>query len=186
MISFRKISAASKGKLIRAYLSEGTALDDAGRRLAMYYAGRDPRASWRPDMAPAVAQALGINPAMAPGDEALERLFEARRGDTGEAWTKNKRSISAYDLTASPDKSVTLAIEFARDDAEKAALIQAVWRANDDAMRRCCRDWLGGARALAGVAGSSLSDPGCHFAFQAERRPPPSHPQAEVQGHELA
>ena len=67
-------------------------------------------------MAPAVAQALGINPALAPGDEALERLFEARRGDTGEAWTKNKRKISAYDLTASPDKSVTLAIEFARDD----------------------------------------------------------------------
>ena len=134
MISFRKISAASKGKLIRAYLSEGTALDDTGRKLATYYIGRDPRASWRPDMAPAVAQALGINPSLAPGDEALERLFEARRGDTGEAWTKNKRSISAYDLTASPDKSVTLAIEFARDDAEKAALILAVWRANDDAM----------------------------------------------------
>ncbi len=134
MISFRKISAASKGKLIRAYLSEGTALDDAGRRLATYYAGRDPRASWRTDMAPAVAQALGINPALAPGNDALERLFEAKRGDTGEAWTKNKRSISAYDLTASPDKSVTLAIEFARDDAEKAALILAVWRANDDAM----------------------------------------------------
>jgi len=135
MISFRKISAASNGKLIRAYMSEGTALDDPGRRLATYYAGRDPRASWRTDMAPAVARALGINPSLAPGDEALERLFEAKRADTGEAWTKNKRTVSAYDLTASPDKSVTLAIEFARDDAEKAALILAVWRANDDAMR---------------------------------------------------
>jgi len=135
MISFRKISAASTGKLIRAYLSESTALDDPGRRLAIYYAGRDPRASWRPDMAPAVARALGIDPTQAPENEALERLFEAKRADTGEAWTANKRSISAYDLTASPDKSVTLAIEFARDDAEKAALILAVWRANDDAMR---------------------------------------------------
>jgi len=135
MISFRKISAASAGKLIRAYLSESTALDDPSRRLAMYYAGRDPRASWRPDMAPTVAQALGIDPTQAPSNEALEQLFEAKRADTGEAWTQHKRSISAYDLTASPDKSVTLAIEFARDDAERAALIRAVWRANDDAMR---------------------------------------------------
>ncbi len=135
MISFRKISAASNGKLIRAYLSEGTALDDPGRRLATYYAGRDPRVSWRPDMAPGVARALGIDPTLAPGNDALERLFEAKQADTGEAWTSNKRTVSAYDLTASPDKSVTLAIEFARDDAEKAALIQAVWRANDDAMR---------------------------------------------------
>ena len=29
MTAFRQISAASKGKLIRAYLSKGTALDDA-------------------------------------------------------------------------------------------------------------------------------------------------------------
>jgi len=157
MISFRKISAASKGKLIRAYLSEGTALDDAGRKLANYYAGRDPRASWRPDMAPAVAQALGINPALAPDDAALERLFEARRGDNGEAWTRHNRSISAYDLTASPDKSVTLAIEFARDDAEKAALILAVWRANDDAMRFVAGE-IGWARR--GDGGQHGAEPG--------------------------
>lgn len=157
MISFRKISAASKGKLIRAYLSEGTALDDAGRKLATYYIGRDPRASWRSDMAPAVAQALGINPGMAPGDEALERLFEARRGDTGEAWTRHERSVSAYDLTASPDKSVTLAIEFARDDAEKAALILAVWRANDDAMRYVAGE-IGWARR--GRGGKDGMEPG--------------------------
>lgn len=135
MISFRKISAASNGKLIRAYLSEGSSPDDPGRRLADYYAGRDTRASWRPDMAPGVARTLGIDPTQAPGDEALERLFEARRADTGEAWTPHKRTVSAYDLTASPDKSVTLAIEFARDAAERAALLRAVWRANDDAMR---------------------------------------------------
>ncbi len=157
MISFRKISAASNGKLIRAYLSEGTALDDAGRRLATYYAGRDPRASWRTDMAPEVARALGINPGLTPGDEALERLFEARRADTGEAWTKNKRTVSAYDLTASPDKSVTLAIEFARDDAEKAALILAVWRANDDAMRYVAGE-IGWARR--GDGGKDGAEPG--------------------------
>jgi len=157
MISFRKISAASKGKLIRAYLSEGTALDDPGRRLANYYAGRDPRASWRTDMAPAVAQALGINPSLVPGDEALERLFEAKRADTGEAWTENKRKVSAYDLTASPDKSVTLAIEFARDDAEKAAVILAVWRANDDAMRYVAGE-IGWARR--GRGGKDGAEPG--------------------------
>lgn len=30
---------------------------------------------------------------------------------------------------------------------------------------------------MAGVAGSSLSDPGCHLAIQAERRPSPPHSQ---------
>ena len=157
MISFRKISAASTGKLIRAYLSEGTALDDPGRGLAMYYAGRDPRASWRPDMAPAVMRALGIDPTQALDNEALEGLFEAKRADTGEAWTQHKRSISAYDLTASPDKSVTLAIEFARDDAEKAALILAVWRANDDAMRYIAGE-IGWARR--GDGGKHGAEPG--------------------------
>jgi len=157
MISFRKISAGSNGRLIRAYLSDGMAPDDPGRRLATYYAGRDPRASWRTDMTPAVARALGINPSLAPGDDALERLFEARRGDTGEAWTKNKRTVSAYDLTASPDKSVTLAIEFARDEAEKAALILAVWRANDDAMRYVAGE-IGWARR--GDGGQHGAEPG--------------------------
>ena len=52
--------------------------------------------------------------------------------------------------------------------------------------RRCCRDRPGGARALSGVAGSSLPYPGCYLAIQAERRPPPPHPQAEVQGNKLA
>jgi len=157
MISFRKISAASDGRLIRAYMSQDTALDDAGRRLATYYAGHDPSASWRTDMAPAVAQALGINSALAPGDEALERLFEAKRADTGEAWTVNKRTVSAYDLTASPDKSVGLAIEFARDDAERAALILAVWRANDDAMRYIAGE-IGWARR--GRGGKDGAEPG--------------------------
>jgi len=84
-------------------------------------------------------------------------LFEAKRADTGEAWTEHKRSISAYDLTASPDKSVTLAIEFARDDAEKAALILAVWRANDDAMRHVAGE-IGWARR--GRGGKDGAEPG--------------------------
>ena len=108
-------------------------------------------------MAPGVARALGIDPTQAPADEALERLFEAKRADTGEAWTQHKRSISAYDLTASPDKSVTLAIEFARDDAERAALILAVWRANDDAMRYVAGE-IGWARR--GDGGQHGKEPG--------------------------
>jgi len=60
-------------------------------------------------------------------------------------------------LTASPDKSITLAVEFARDDAEKAALILAVWRANDDAMRFVAGE-IGWARR--GDGGQHGAEPG--------------------------
>jgi len=38
------------------------------------------------------------------------------------------------------------------------------WAPDGLSLRRCCRDRLGGVRALAGVAGWSLSVPGCHLA----------------------
>ena len=72
MMPFRKIAAASKGKLLRAYFTENTPepihglaitpgqLLDSGERLTAYYTGRDSRATWRPDMPLAAAQALGI------------------------------------------------------------------------------------------------------------------------------
>ena len=135
MISFRKIAAAAgSGKTLAAYLRETTTVQDANRKLASYYGGWDAAGTWRRDMSQEVASALGIDRRKPPTDEALERLFEARRADTGARWTKQKREISAVDLTASPHKSVTLAYVGAKSEAERAALLQAVWRANDYAM----------------------------------------------------
>ena len=138
MMTFRKLAAASSGKLLRAYFTESTpepASDasvqrgrhlDPGGRLTAYYTGRDSRATWRPDMPLAAAQALGIDPTRMPRDKEMDRLFEGKRADTGEAWSKHERKISAYDFTFSPHKSVTLAAEFARTPAESAAIWTAI------------------------------------------------------------
>ena len=140
MMAFRTISAASKGKLIRAYLTENSDLASKPEEgtnavaLTKYY-GRDARATWRPDMAPEVAMALGIDITKPPTPEALDQLFEAKRGNDGGRWSAAGRDISAYDLTISPEKSVSLAFAFARTDEERAALLQAIWRANDRTMR---------------------------------------------------
>jgi post-segregation antitoxin (ccd killing protein) len=169
MMTFRKLSAASKGSLLRAYFTENTPEPihdpglaagqqlDAGGRLTAYYTGRDSRATWRPDMPLAAAQALGIDPTRMPRDQELERLFEAKRADTGEAWSKHQRTVSAYDFTFSPHKSVTLAAEFAQTPAESAAIWNAIDRANDAAMRYVARE-LGWARK--GKGGEDGAEPG--------------------------
>ncbi|MGD0105981.1 MAG: relaxase domain-containing protein, partial [Rhodopila sp.] len=135
MITRRKIAAAGNGKKLMRYLREATTVEHASRQLAQYYGGWDARGTWRRDMAPEIATALGIDPTQAPSDEALERLFEARRADNGEKWTHEKREISAVDLQAAPHKSVTLAAVLAESDAERASILQAIWRANDYAMK---------------------------------------------------
>jgi hypothetical protein len=169
MMTFRKLAADSAGKLIRAYFTENTpqpAHDfrtdpgkvlDSGGRLTSYYTGRDSRATWRPDMPAAVAQALGIDPRTMPKDADLDRLFEAKRADTGLAWSEHKRKISAFDLTLAPHKSVTLAAEFAATPAESAMIRHAVDRANDATMRYVARE-LGWARK--GKAGEDGAEPG--------------------------
>jgi len=169
MMPFRKISAASKGHLIRKYFTENTPEPihdptltpgkplEPGERLTAYYTGRDSRATWRPDMPLAAAQALGIDPTRMPRDKEMDRLFEGKRADTGEAWSKHERKISAYDFTFSPHKSVTLAAEFARTPAESAAIWNAIDRANDAAMRYIARE-LGWARK--GHGGEDGADPG--------------------------
>src|SRR5207245_1715831 len=89
MMNFRKIAAASRGRLILRYFTEdtpepihppapgsspGQTLDEAGRkleeggRLTAYYTGRDSRATWRPDMPGLVARAMGIDPHKMPRD----------------------------------------------------------------------------------------------------------------------
>ena len=169
-MTFRKLAANSDGKLIRAYLTEhapepgpGAGLErgarpDAGGRLTAYYTGRDSRAAWRPGMAPEAADALGIDPTRAPTDAELDRLFEARRADTGEKWpTTRPREISAYDLTLAPHKSVSLAAEFAASPAEAAAIWAAIDGASDDTMRYVARE-VGWARK--GAGGTDGADPG--------------------------
>ncbi|MBG0808104.1 relaxase domain-containing protein [Methylosinus sp. H3A] len=172
MITFRKFAAASDGKLVRMYFTEarlgppppeqatealGQQQLEPGSRLTSYYTGRDAGPAWRADMPLSVARALGINSHHAPKDEELDRLFEGKRADTGEAWSKHKREISGYDFTFSPHKSVTLAAEFAQDPAEAAAIRNAIYRANDAAMRYVARE-IGWARR--GRAGKSGADPG--------------------------
>jgi hypothetical protein len=170
VLNFRKISADSKGKLVRAYFTQdvpeptaATAIDVAGReletgaRLTSYYTGRDARASWRPDMPTAAARAIGIDPAHRPKDAALDLLFEGKRADTGAAWSQHKRQFSGFDLVFSPHKSVSLAAEFASTAAERAAIWHAVSRANDAAMKYLARE-IGWARK--GKGGEDGADAG--------------------------
>lgn len=159
MITFRKLSADSDGRLLRAYYREddpGPTSDprttpgkhaDSGERMTAYYTGRDSHGAWRPDMAPEVAAALGIDPTKAPTNIELDRLFEGKRADNGEVWstTSKPRSISAIDFVSAPHKSVSLAAEFAKTPAEQAAIQHAVDRANDSVMRYIA-DELGIAR----------------------------------------
>ena len=162
MMTFRTISAGGMGKLIRAYLTENSNFapepeeGSNAAALTKYY-GRDARVSWRPDMAPEVAAALGIDITKPPTPEALDRLFEAKRGNDGGAWSAASRDISALDLTISPEKSVSLAFAFAKTDEERAALLQAIWRANDQTMRYVARE-IGWARR--GDGGKDGAEPG--------------------------
>jgi hypothetical protein len=170
MMNFRKIAAASKGRLVLRYFTEDKpepthppVLDEAGRqleeggRLVAYYTGRDSRASWRPDMPGLVARAIGINPHKMPRDAEMSRLFEARHADTGEPWSQHKRKLSGFDLVFSPHKSVSLASEFAATPAESAAIWNAVDRATGRAMRYVAHV-LGWARK--GAGGEDGADPG--------------------------
>ena len=158
MMNFRKISAASKGKLLLRYFTEDTPepihaspVDENGRnldsggRLTSYYTGRDGRATWRADMPALVANAIGINPRMMPRDAELARLFEGKRADNGEAWSVHKRKLSGFDFVFAPHKSVSLAAEFAATPAESATYWNAVDRAADRAMRYAAQS-LGYAR----------------------------------------
>ena len=137
MMNFRKIAAASKGRLVLRYFTENTpepihppALDAAGRqleeggRLTAYYTGRDSRAAWRPDMPAILARAIGIDPYLMPRDAEMARLFEGRRADNGEAWSPHKRKISGLDLVFSPHKSISLAAEFAADALRKCDALE--------------------------------------------------------------
>lgn len=172
MMNFRKIAAASKGHLILRYFTEGRleagaaqpagvdAADrqlETGGRLTSYYTGNDERGMWRPDMPALVAEAIGVDPRMPPRDQEMSRLFEARRADNGEAWSRHTRKLSGFDIVFSPDKSVSLAAAFAPTDAEKAMIRHAVDRAADRAMRYLASE-IGWARK--GHGGEEGAEPG--------------------------
>lgn len=170
MMNFRKIAAASKGALILRYFTENTPepihdapVDAAGRqledgdRMTSYYTGRDSRATWRPDMPALVARTIGIDPRLMPRDQEMSRLFEGRRADNGEAWSQHKRKLSGFDIVFSPDKSVSLAAEFAPTPAETALIWNGVDRAVDRAMRYLAQE-VGWARK--GAGGEDGADPG--------------------------
>jgi len=176
MITWRKITAEGAGKLIVAYLREHQLRDkqseraeqqgpdinsgiESGARMNTYYTGRDGKGAWAPQMGGRIAGALGIDPARVPTDEGLARLFEGKRADTGEKWagTHANRTLSAIDFTASPDKSVTLAAEFASTKAEQAMIWLAIHKANDRAMDFIARE-IGVARR--GRGGQSHAEEG--------------------------
>lgn len=170
MLNFRKVSADCKGKRLVSYYTrdkpeqtESHGIDTAGRqlesgdRLAAYYTGRNERASWRPDMPCAIAGALGIDPRQAPKNDELARLFEAKRADSGTAWSSNKREISGFDFVFSPEKSVSLAAAFANTPAETAAIRNAIFAASEAALHYAAED-LGMARK--GHAGKGAAEPG--------------------------
>ncbi|MBB2169966.1 relaxase domain-containing protein [Gluconacetobacter aggeris] len=149
MITYRKLTAAGAGKLIVAYLREHQLEPgkdvrferdrsdvESGDRLNTYYTGRDGKGAWGPNLGTRITDALGIDVGKIPTDEALARLFECKRADTGAEWAgaHATRTISGFDFTASPDKSVTLAAEFAATKAEQALIWLAIHKANDRAM----------------------------------------------------
>ncbi|MBV1835391.1 MobF family relaxase [Novacetimonas pomaceti] len=171
MMTFRKISAESSGRLITAYFTQelpdpehdfrahpGKVPDADGGRLTSYYTGRDGRASWRPDMQPKIAAVLGIDPRTPPKNVQLNRLFEAKRADNGDDWSRNARKISAYDLTLAPHKSVTLAAEFAPTEAERAAIWHAIDQANDATMLYVAREIGFARRGHGGENGAYLGE----------------------------
>ncbi|WP_264784633.1 MobF family relaxase, partial [Asaia bogorensis] len=82
-----------------------------------------------------------------PTDAALARLYEAKRADTGEAWSGQgkKRDLSAWDFTASPDKSVSLAAELCGTALERAAIWHAIHQAGEETMHMIM-DHVGVAR----------------------------------------
>jgi TrwC relaxase len=146
MFTFGKIMISKKsGKRVARYLREPALAISKGARVAVLL-GRHAHGTWRRDIAPRLAMELGITLGRPPTEQELEWLMQARRADTGQKWTRQKRDVAAYDIHASPDKSVTLAIIFASSEAERIALQQAVLQAVDFAMRAFA-DRLGIARA---------------------------------------
>lgn len=159
MLGVRKISADSNGNTVAEYYDAEAkqALDvgadpsatpnrASGERVANYYTRKPDGAVWSQNIAPDVAEALGIDPKKAPTKETIARLVEARRADTGEKWeAKSPRKVSALDLTFSPHKSWSLASAFAPTEAERQIVYHIETMANQKAMDYAA-DVLGWAR----------------------------------------
>jgi phage/plasmid primase-like uncharacterized protein len=163
VLTFRTLAAGAPGEAVAyaAHLLEKT-LDDEGLALAAYY-GRYEQATrdaldlgigsvplMRADTDPALAAALGMNPNELVQEKALANLMGGRRAD-GEELPVDQATVRSYsgggkdggprskisgiDFCASAPKSVSLAWMAAKDDAERAAILQAHRQANATALR---------------------------------------------------
>jgi hypothetical protein len=140
MFTFTKIRISQgSGQRMARYMREPALAKRDQRVRVAVLCGLDARGTWREDLVPAAVKKFGITRGRPPTLQELGRVMEARRADTGEKWTRKKLEIAACDIQVSPDKSVTVAIIFARSDAERIALQQAVWQAIDFAMRAFAR-----------------------------------------------
>jgi len=101
------------------------------------------RASFRPDM-PAPLLRPSDRPETSPKDAELDRLFEAKRADTGAPWSK-QAARSAGSILCSHQKSLPPRRRVCHHTAEAAAIKNAILAANDAAMRYAATD-LGFAR----------------------------------------
>ena len=134
MMNFRKIAAASKGRLLLRYFTEDTpepihppTLDAAGRqleeggRLTAYYTGRDSRATWRPDMPAILARTIGIDPHAMPRDAEMSRLFEGRRADNGKAWGQPALQVIEKRLGLPVDANLSLVATLGQKTGDRYA-----------------------------------------------------------------
>lgn len=195
MITYRKLSANGVGRLLVAYMREhqlrpgpvgeqaaGQAADP-GERLNSYFTGRDGAGSWAPDIGPLIADALGLDISRPPTDEELIRLFECKRASDGADWpgAHANRTISGIDFTASPDKSVTLAAEFAATSAEQALIWHAIQQANDRALALIGRE-IGVARRGKGGQGEHEAGEVAWVSFRHYTARPAMHIQDGLNG----
>jgi phage/plasmid primase-like uncharacterized protein len=168
--------APSEAAAYAEHLLEKT-LDEAQLALAAYY-GRSAEATQeaidlgmgsvplpRPDMDPALAAAVGIDPSRLVKADELANLLGGRRADGEELpvsqanvrtyegsapGEQDRHRISAMDFCISAPKSVSLAWMAAADDGERAAILQAHRQANAE-MLRYVEDQVG----IAGIGHNS-------------------------------
>ncbi|QEO18767.1 MobF family relaxase [Acetobacter vaccinii] len=195
MITYRKLSANGVGRLLVAYMREhqlrpgpvgdhtASQTAEAGGRLNSYFTGRDGQGSWAPDIGPLIADALGLDISRPPTDEELIRLFECKRASDGADWpgAHANRTISGIDFTASPDKSVTLAAEFAATTAEQALIWHAIQQANDRALALIGRE-IGVARRGQGGQGEHEAGEVAWVSFRHYTARPAMHIQDGLNG----
>ena len=173
------------GKAMAAYLLEQQ-IDVAAMRSAAYYgqtagveeaiaAGHGAAPLLRPDIDPALADALGLKPAQAIDVDALANILSGRRADGSSLPVQHQnRDVTTYgdneaedgkvrhrvaylDLTLSANKHLSVAWAFAETEAERNSLLQAHRTARDETLRYIERQII---RGRLGAGGEGGTEPG--------------------------